>query len=225
MAFDVQLQDGLTALGLPYSARHIAAFNLFYTLVSHWNRRHNLTRIADESEFIEKHLLDSLLLVPYLTTPATVIDIGSGAGFPGIPLAIYLRELQVVLVESQKKKVAFLAWATSRLKLATTVWDTHLHPEELRARYQTFEEGRPLYCVSRATMSLTDLITLTAPLIASRASTTLLAMKGPNEEDTALNSLLLKNHLQMTRHGPLVLPISGATRVIYEITNCASSLG
>jgi 16S rRNA (guanine527-N7)-methyltransferase len=104
------------------------------SLMLEWNRRYNLTRITDFAEIIEKHILDSLIPSRWLPNSGAAIDIGSGPGFPGIPLKIVHPKLDMVLLESHRKKVSFLKVVLSQLPLQNLQalqgrWEDLLHTD------------------------------------------------------------------------------------------------
>jgi 16S rRNA (guanine527-N7)-methyltransferase len=91
---------------------------LYYTAeLKHWNERINLTAVTDDREIVIKHFLDSLTIVPYLSGVNKVLDIGSGAGFPGLPLKIFSPSIAVTLLESSQKKAFFLRHIVRGLQL------------------------------------------------------------------------------------------------------------
>lgn len=92
-----------------------------------WNEKVNLTAIRSPEESVEKHLLDSLAVLPEIEGAATLLDLGSGGGLPGIPLAIAIPTLQVTMVDAVAKKVGFLKAAIAALGLAPRVRAVHLH--------------------------------------------------------------------------------------------------
>ncbi|MGH8562479.1 MAG: 16S rRNA (guanine(527)-N(7))-methyltransferase RsmG, partial [Nevskiales bacterium] len=102
---DVLLRDGLTDLGLKLSGGQRAQLLSYLQEMQRWNGTHNLTAVRDPQEMVVKHVLDSLSLLPQLQG-TSLLDIGSGAGLPGIPLAIANPRLQVTLLESNGKKCA-----------------------------------------------------------------------------------------------------------------------
>lgn len=104
---DSLLRAGLEALGLPVTEARVAHLLGFVALLQKWNRVYNLTGVDDSRQMVTRHLLDSLAVVPYLQGPR-VADIGSGAGLPGIPLAIQLPQLRFVLIEASTKRTRFL---------------------------------------------------------------------------------------------------------------------
>jgi len=114
-------QAGLAGI-LPEALRQ---FDGYLTLLLKWNSRVNLTSIREPSEIIRRHFLESIQCAQALPQipDATLLDYGSGAGFPGIPIAICRPEIRVTLAESQRKKAAFLRETARRLGLASEVFD------------------------------------------------------------------------------------------------------
>lgn len=123
MGFEDVLADAAREAGLTLSDSQRKALAAFWSLVLEANERHNLTAIVDAEEAAVKHFVDSLtpLLVGALPRRGRLVDVGSGAGFPGIPLAVAGPELEVTLVESVGKKAAFLRQAVERLGLPVRV--------------------------------------------------------------------------------------------------------
>lgn len=220
--FREKLKQGLTAVGLDAERADLGRYETFYRLVIEWNKRHNLTRIEAEDDFIEKHLLDSLLVVPYLRKAATVLDIGSGAGFPGIPLALYDDGLHVTLIESRQKKAAFLQAAIEALRLHNaSVHSVYLTKTTI---LQIPHSKSPVTCISRATLPASELVELTLPVLKQHQGARLIAMQGPKSGgqailtiDKALAVLAKRHALAVTVHGPLFLPKSRAERFFVEI--------
>jgi len=167
---------GLAALGLgpePLADRLLD----YLTLLVRWNATYNLTAIRDPDEMVPKHLLDSLAIAPFVH--ASLADIGSGAGLPGIPLALALPDLDVTVVESNGKKARFLREAQRHLGLK------NLHVAESRA--ESVQAPAQFDClVSRAFGSLAEFVRVGAHMLADGGR--LLAMKGqqPAEEIAAL---------------------------------------
>jgi 16S rRNA (guanine527-N7)-methyltransferase len=115
------LLDGARAVGVSLS--HDAATKLlqFREELTRWNRKVNLTAITDPAEILEKHFVDSLAVVPQVTGATTLLDIGSGGGFPGIPIKLALPDLDVTLLESSGRKVAFLKHALATLEMSDRI--------------------------------------------------------------------------------------------------------
>ena len=162
------LVSGLEALNLPLAEDKIERLLDFIKLIEKWNKAYNLTAIRDREAMIRLHLLDSLAIAPFVEGKR-VIDIGTGAGLPGIPLAIFLPDIEFVLLDSNAKKTRFVQQAILELKLKNvSVCHNrveHYHPEK------SFDT-----VITRAFASLSDIVDLTAHLLSKDG--VLLAMKG-----------------------------------------------
>ena len=172
-----ELEAGLRALGLDVA---LATPLLDYVaLLVRWNATYNLTAIRDPREMIAKHLLDSLAMHPYVDGIGRLADLGTGAGLPGIPLAIAKPGLQVSLVESNGKKVRFMREAIRKLGLTNA--------EAVESRIEAFDApGRFDAITARALATLPLILESGGHLL--RPGGVLLAMKGvvPSEEIAAL---------------------------------------
>jgi len=168
------LEAGLSDLGLALEPGQRSALVAFVQLLGQWNRVHSLTAVRDTRAMVGRHLLDSLAIVPYVRGPR-VLDLGSGAGLPGIPLAIALPDLQFVLLDAAIRKTRFLRHAVAVLRLAN-VSVAHSRVEQYRppANFDTL--------VARAVASSRGMLEAARHLIAPGGR--LLAMKGryPTEE-------------------------------------------
>jgi 16S rRNA (guanine527-N7)-methyltransferase len=111
------LQEGARKFGVTLSRKQLHLFALFLEGLWSWNRRINITGVMEKREIIIKLLLDPLVAVPYLSSSRTLLDIGSGAGIPGLPIKIARPELEVHLIESKAKKVSFLRYMIRKLGL------------------------------------------------------------------------------------------------------------
>lgn len=112
-----RLRAGVAALGVDLDDRSIDRLLAYLELLQRWNAAYNLTAVRDPAEMVARHLLDSLAIVPYVHG-ATLADLGSGAGLPGIPLAIAAPARSILLVDSNGKKARFLREAVRQLDLA-----------------------------------------------------------------------------------------------------------
>jgi 16S rRNA (guanine527-N7)-methyltransferase len=115
--FRKTLQQGARALGLALQVDASEMLERYADRLLAWNRKVNLTAITDPEELAEKHLVDSLSLLPDVTGAATLLDVGSGAGLPGIPLAIALPSLDVTCCDSVAKKIVFVKAVAAELGL------------------------------------------------------------------------------------------------------------
>nr|WP_232023442.1 16S rRNA (guanine(527)-N(7))-methyltransferase RsmG [Thiomicrorhabdus aquaedulcis] len=101
-----ELEKGLSVLNLSLNAMQIEQLMAYLALLQKWNKVYNLTAIRDPREMLVKHLFDSLAVVPHISSQS-IIDVGTGGGLPGIPLAICYPERQVDLLDSNSKKLGF----------------------------------------------------------------------------------------------------------------------
>ena len=169
-----ELGRDATALGVALADAQVATLERYLDLLEKWNRVYNLTAIRERSRMVTHHLLDSLAVLPHLRGPR-VLDVGSGAGLPGIPIAVANPALQVTLLESNHKKSAFLTQAVAELQLANVqVVTERVESWQPEARFDTI--------VSRAFAELGEFVSLAGRLLAARG--VLAAMKGvhPFEE-------------------------------------------
>lgn len=168
------LETGMTALKLNASNEQLEKLLAFIKLIAKWNKAYNLTAVRNDEEMARLHILDSLAILPHIEGKR-IIDVGTGAGLPSIPLAIFLPEVEFVLLDSNAKKTRFVQQAILELKLknATVV---HSRVED----YQP--EIKFASVLTRAFASLSDIVKLTAHL--RQDDGVLLAMKGqvPEQE-------------------------------------------
>lgn len=113
------LRQGVAGLGLSLPAGAFVQLSDYLALLMKWNRVYNLTAIRDEGMLVTHHLLDSLAVVPYVP-PGSLVDVGSGAGLPGIPVAIACPERTIAVLDSNQKKSAFLTQVVAELGLHNT---------------------------------------------------------------------------------------------------------
>jgi 16S rRNA (guanine527-N7)-methyltransferase len=170
-ALQERLEHGLAALGLALPAGAVERLLDYQALLERWNGAYNLTAVRDPAEMVTRHLLDSLAILPYVQG-ATLADLGTGPGLPGIVLAIAAPGRQVLLVDSNGKKVRFLREAIRALKL-----------EGVRAVQSRVEdvEGRFDCITARAFASLADMLGWGGHLLAPGG--VWLAMKGRSADE------------------------------------------
>ena len=174
------LVSGLEALNLSIAEDKVGQLLGFIKLLEKWNKAYNLTAIRDREAMVRLHLLDSLAILPFIEGKR-VIDIGTGAGLPGIPLAIYLPDIEFVLLDSNAKKTRFVQQAIIDLKLGN-VSVCHNRVEQYHP-----EKGFDT-AITRAFAGLSDIVQLTAHLL--NKDGVLLAMKGQAPEVLELESAL-----------------------------------
>ena len=175
MSIEKQVEEGARALGLTLPANAASRMAQHVALIEKWNRVHNLTAVREPEQMAVLHVLDSLSLAPHLGSARTVLDVGTGAGFPGIPLALAAGPLHVTLLDSSHKKATFLEQAKAELHLA----NVSVACERVEAWKP--DAGFDLI-VSRAFAELSDFVKLAGHLLAPGGR--ILAMKGvyPYEE-------------------------------------------
>ncbi len=196
-----ELQDGLAALGITLSAHQVAQLLSYQDLIGKWNKVYNLTAVRSPDEMLRHHLLDSLAILPALNRHlhaagfaegrARLLDVGSGAGLPGVVLAVCCPNLQVTCVDTVGKKTAFIQQAASTLQL--------LNLKAVNARVETLKGADFDVVCSRAFASLVD---FTAWSQAALAPTGVwLAMKGkhPADELAALPSNISLFHVEQLK--------------------------
>lgn len=174
MSLAEKLAQGIAELGLHLPAATQQKMLDYVALIAKWNRVHNLTAVRESARMVSDHLLDCLAVVPHLDA-RTVLDVGSGAGLPGIPLALMWPQVSVTLLDSNHKKAAFLRQAMIELGLKNT--------EVVCERVETWQPQREFELViSRAVSDLPEFLNLAGRLCA--ADGTVAAMKGlyPHEE-------------------------------------------
>lgn len=155
--YDLTVLDrGCAELGIQLEQRQRDQFVQYYELLIEWNKVMNLTGITEFEEVLQKHFVDSLSVkkVVDLTKISRVIDVGTGAGFPGIPLKIVFPELKITLLDSLQKRIKFLNEVIGRLCLKD-IEAIHGRAEEY-ARRKEYREQYDL-CVSRAVANLASL--------------------------------------------------------------------
>jgi 16S rRNA (guanine527-N7)-methyltransferase len=173
-----QLRTGCNALGLDVDPGQMADLLAYQALLQKWNNAYNLTAVRDPAQMVTRHLLDSLALAPHLAGQR-LIDVGTGAGLPGIPMAILFPGRKFDLLDSNGKKTRFLFQVKTALRLD----NMQIH----HARVESFRPPEPYDAVlSRAFASLTDMVAGCGHLLGTDGH--FLAMKGnyPADELAAL---------------------------------------
>ena len=194
-----QLAAGVEALGLELPDTAIQKLVDYLEHLARWNRVHNLTAVREVSQMVPRHLLDSLAVLPHVNGPR-LIDVGSGAGLPGVPLAIADPGIEVCLLDSRGKRIGFLRHVKTALGL-DNVSVVHSRVEDYRA------ERRFDTVIAPAFSSISNLLAAAGHLCAANGR--VLAMKGayPGEEIAAMPA---EWRLQQTL--PLRIPLLDGQR-------------
>lgn len=156
----------------------IQKFYDYMNLLVEWNKKINLTAITEEKDIILKHFVDSLTVLKYIKDNKNIVDVGTGAGFPGIPLAIMNDSLKITLVDSLNKRINFLNEVCSKIKLKNTK-AIHSRAEEF-GQDNNYRESYDI-AISRAVSNLTVLAEYLLPLV--KVGGKIICMKGPDIEE------------------------------------------
>lgn len=173
-----QLESGLADMDLSLSDSQQQQLLAFLALLNKWNKAYNLTAVRDEQVMVSRQLLDSLSIMPWVTTEH-LLDVGAGGGLPGIPLAIVFPEKRFTLLDSNGKKTRFLNQCVLELGLDNV--------DVIHGRAEDCQPEQPFDQISsRAFTALENLVTWCEPLLAENGE--FLAMKGqyPDDEVSAL---------------------------------------
>lgn len=161
MSIDATVRDrlaqGLDALGIALAEETLAKLVRYLELLARWNRAYNLTGVRDRQEMVSRHLLDSLAVMPWFTGARQVLDVGSGAGLPGIVLAMALPDTGFVLCEANAKKQSFLRQSVAELGLSNAV----IEPR----RVETLEPADYDVITARAFAPVDRIVALCAALL------------------------------------------------------------
>lgn len=216
--------EGAQALGVQVSASQAAQFGVHIRELLLWNRKTNMTAITEPQEVAIKHVVDSLAAAKWIHPEASVLDVGSGGGFPGIPLKILMPSLSVTLIDSSRKKNSFQRHVIRMLGL-TNIDALQTRVEALSADTDRLHGGGPKtfsVIVCRAFTDLARFVEMAMPLLAPAGR--IIAMKGRigSEELADVSSLVSR----LSRAGAVLhsrifsynLPILGAERCLYMLT-------
>jgi len=200
------LEEILAEAGIPAFPGAASRLALHANEMLRWNRSIRLTAITDPVEVAVKHVADSLLLLRFAPFPGRILDFGSGAGYPGIPLALYLPGARVTVLEASVKKCAFLSRARRLLQLSNVVVVQGRAEERKRLPLPPHD-----HIVTRATASASEVIPLLSPYLADGGR--FLFMMGPGARESAPGDL----PGTVTRRERFHLPRGMGEREIVEI--------
>ncbi len=199
MSSDQQLAQGVTALGLNLTPAQVDTLHAYLELLAKWNKVYNLTAVRDEAKMVSHHVLDSLAVLPHMNAKR-VLDVGSGGGLPGIPLAIARPQLSVTLLDSNQKKTAFLKQVAIELALVNV--------EVVQERVEEYKPAALFdMVISRAFADLGEFVSLSSHLLAPGGQ--FAAMKGINPHEEVAQ---LPKGFKLQQVLPLVVPGVDAQR-------------
>lgn len=199
------LEKGLFELSVNVPAGAIDRFLIYLAELKKWNKAYNLTALKDDRDIIIKHFFDSLLFIKIFPENAgKVCDVGSGAGFPGVPVSIIRPDIQITLIEPSRKKCAFLR----NLKQLLSLHNVSI----LESRVEDIEDYGFNTAVTRALFTITEFIAKTKHTMAGGGS--FILNKGPKYEDE-LGQLPASAQFL---HIPVVLPSTSIQRHLIRVT-------
>ena len=198
------ISEGLDELGYENDPLLIEKLEIYLATLKKWNKVYNLTAINEDSEIIVKHFLDSLSVNQYIQNSGRILDVGTGAGFPGLILALFNPEKSFVLVDGVSKKISFLQEMIGKLNLKNVI-AVHTKVEQ----YNVAEQFDII--ISRAFADIKKMTKLTSHLIKNGGK--FIAMKGPDVMSELDDISLPFVHYDIT------VPFLEGTRKIIEIKN------
>ncbi len=179
-----ELREKAGKLGISLTGEQCRQFQDYYTLLLSWNQSMNLTTVTEYGDVVDRHFIDSLAAVKAYdfetAGPVSLLDLGSGAGFPGIPLKIAFPALSVILLDARQKRVEFMNAVIEELKLED-IHAVHGRAEEM-IRQNRGERGAYDLCVSRAVSNLTVLAEYCLPYVKTGGSFLAYKSKDIDEE-------------------------------------------
>ena len=176
--FAEKLEKIAKEIDIMLDKKQIEKFYKYMNLLLEWNEKINLTAITDPDEIILKHFIDSITISKYIKENTKLIDVGTGAGFPGIPLKIIREDVEVVLLDSLQKRVNFLQETINKLEL-TKINAIHFRVEEFAKNKEQREKFD--YATSRAVANLATLSEYLIPLV--KLNGYCICMKGPEIQE------------------------------------------
>ena len=213
-AWKQQLKKQMLEQKIEINERQQEQLYIYMGLLQQWNEKINLTAIIEQKEVLQKHFVDSLTILPYIPKNSTIIDVGTGAGFPGIPIKIVEEEIQLTVLDALNKRVMFLQEVIKKLSL-----------ENVKIIHERAEiAGKDMNCreqfdiaVSRAVAPLSVLVEYLLPFV--KLGGKCICMKGSNIEEEIKNSQkavqILGGEIETIQQ--LILPNSNIKRNIIII--------
>lgn len=187
--FEQELTNNSKKINEEITGNQAKDFYKYMLLLLEWNQKMNLTAITDEKEIMYKHFIDSISINKYIKNANNIMDVGTGAGFPGIPLKLLNKDINFVLVDSLNKRISFLEEIKKELKLEK-IELIHARVEDL-AKNEEYREKIDIV-VSRAVANLSTLLEYMLPFV--KIGGMCICMKGPNIEEEIEKS---KNALEV----------------------------
>lgn len=181
--FKSKLENSAKEIGISLSDEQVQNFYDYMNILLEWNEKINLTAITEQDDIVLKHFVDSLTALDYLNDKKSIIDVGTGAGFPGIPIAIMNKDRNVTLMDSLNKRVKFLDEVSRKLSL-NNIKTIHSRAEDLGQNVDHREKYD--VAVSRAVANLATLVEYMLPLV--KKGGVCICMKGQDVVEEIKNS-------------------------------------
>ena len=177
--FFEKMQENSKVLGFNFSVEQLEKFYKYMNLLIEWNEKMNLTAITEPNDIILKHFIDSITINKYIENSVKVVDVGTGAGFPGIPLSIIRPDLQITLVDSLNKRLMFLQEIKKELELKN-IDIVHARAEEF-GQNKNYRETFDI-ATSRAVANLSTLSEYLVPLVKIKGKCVCMKASDADEE-------------------------------------------
>ena len=218
--FFYKLQNQVQKIDIKLTNKQLNEFYTYMNLLIEWNKNINLTAITEPEEIIKKHFIDSLTISKNIQKDSSIIDVGTGAGFPGIPLKIVREDINVVLLDALNKRLNFLNEVIKENKLEN-IETVHFRAEEI-GKNKKYREKYDI-ATSRAVAQLNILVEYLLPLV--KIGGKCICMKGSNVEEELKNSKKAINLLggEIEKIEEFILPDSDIKRNVIIIKKVNST--
>ena len=198
-------------LNIEISEKKVELLYKYMELLKEWNEKINLTAITEDKDIIVKHFIDSLTIAKYIKDGSSLIDVGTGAGFPGIPLKIFNENIRLTLLDSLNKRTVFLKDVVDKLGLENV---EIIHGRAEDYAHNNVYRGTFDYAVSRAVAPLNTLLEYLVPY--TKIDGCVIAMKGSNADEEIVESqnAISKLHTHIEKNERVYLPDDAGERSI-----------
>ena len=209
MNLERMLKEGADELGIKLSTKNINNFIIYLEELKIWSKKINLTGLKKDEDIITNHFLDSLSILKYLKAGSTLLDIGTGAGFPGVPISIVCPDCFVTVLDSAQKKILFIRNIIRRLSLRNVKAITgRAEVEQNNLKRKSFD-----FVVTRAVSNLRDVIKLSSPYLNEKGRMMVMRGEKGELELEAMSKEIENLELSVNNIDVFNLPFSGAKRV------------
>lgn len=201
------LKEGARKLGVELSQKDVDRFLIYLEELTLWTTKIDLISQTDPTSIIRKHFLDSVAVLPHISEASSILDLGSGAGFPGIPLAILLPDSSVSLIEARRKRISFLRQATRKINSKNlTIYEGRA---EMFAQESMLRDAFDIV-ISRATWDNSTFLRLATPFL--RAGGKICAMRGSRKDDDVFLPSSNREEIWFMRQYDYILPFGPEQR-------------